>query len=289
MDEDSVLSTWINLFAFHWRATLMKLAHHARFLMTLLLATLLLVSASAIFAHDEEDKDEEDAHWEYVGEEGAEHWGGLDEDYATCADGTAQSPINIVTESALYVDLTNIQFSYGSTAMKIFNNGHTIEVEVDKGSFITYNEIQYDLLQFHFHTPSEHTADGEAADMEVHFVHKDPLSGTLAVVGILLMADEADNANYADIFASLPTEKGEPQPTDVMLDLNTLLPETTTFVTYQGSLTTPPCSEIVRWLLLTTPLNLSSAQIEAFTAIFPLNARPVQEQNARDVLVDISE
>ncbi|MDX2076866.1 MAG: carbonic anhydrase family protein [bacterium] len=266
----------------------MKLTHHARFLMTLLLATLLLVSASAIFAHDE-DKDEEDAHWEYTGEAGAENWGSLDDDYATCADGTAQSPINIVSESAVYADLTNITFSYGTTALNIFNNGHTIEVAVDAGSFITYNEIQYDLLQFHFHTPSEHTVDGEAADMEVHFVHKDPLSGTLAVVGILLVADEADNTSYADIFANLPAEEGEPQPTDIVLDLNSLLPQTTLYLTYQGSLTTPPCSEIVRWLLLGSPISLSTTQIEAFAAIVPLNARPTQEQNARDVLVDTTE
>jgi len=260
----------------------------SRFIGLLLLISLSLVIATIGFA-EEEGHGDEDAHWTYEGEEGPENWGNLDEDYALCGTGSAQSPIDLVESSAIEVDLTNIEFFYGTTALNIHNNGHTIEVKADEGNYIIYNEIRYDLQQFHFHNPSEHTVEGEHAAMEVHFVNKDLITGNLAVVGVLLLESDVDNAYYADIFASLPTEVGDPQPTDVMLDLRALLPERTTYLTYQGSLTTPPCSEIVRWLVLDNTVDLSSAQIAAFGAIFPLNARPVQSENERDLLWDVTE
>ena len=168
----------------------------------------------------------------------------------------------------------------------IMINGHTIQVNVAADSYIVYNEITYDLLQFHFHSPSEHTINGEAAAMEIHFVHQDPNSGTLAVVGIMLTEGQDDNEAYAAIFDFLPADVGEPERTGDPLSLVDLLPESQTFYTYQGSLTTPPCSEIVRWLLLDTPVSLSAEQIEAFTAIYAYNARPTMPLGARDLLLD---
>ena len=219
-----------------------------------------------------------DIHWGYAGDQGPAFWGSLATEYALCADGLAQSPIDIRDASAL--DLIAIQFHYSETTNQIVNNGHTIQVDVAAGSHIVYNGITFELLQFHFHSPSEHTIRGEAAPMEVHFVHRDPNSGALAVVGVMLTQGEAGNEAYAAVFDAMPTEAGEPQAMSAPLELEALLPETRAYYTYQGSLTTPPCSEIVRWLLLDTPVELSAAQIAAFTAIYAGNARPVQPLGA---------
>ena len=225
-----------------------------------------------------------DIHWGYSGDAGPDRWGELSPDFALCADGRAQSPIDIRDASAL--DLVDIEFHYGESANKIFNNGHTIQVNVDAGSAIIYNGIRYDLLQFHFHAPSEHTIDGEAAPLEIHFVHQDPNSGNLAVVGILLTESANDNDAYAAIFDHLPAQVGEPEATGEPLSIAALLPEARAYYTYQGSLTTPPCSEIVRWLLLDDPVALSAQQIAAYRAIYDGNARPVQARGKRDLLRD---
>ncbi len=225
-----------------------------------------------------------DIHWSYSGDAGPEYWGELSPEYALCTDGSAQSPIDIRDASAL--DLVDIEFHYGESANNILNNGHTIQVNIDAGSAIHYNGITYDLLQFHFHSPSEHTIDGMPAPMEIHFVHQDPNSGALAVVGILLSEGKDDNEAYAAVFDHLPAQVGEAEAAGEPIVLAALLPEARTFFTYQGSLTTPPCSEIVRWLLLDTPVALSARQIAAFTAIFDANARPVQPLGARDLLLD---
>lgn len=227
----------------------------------------------------------ETPHWEYEGEAGPDNWGKLDPSFALCSTGRAQSPIDVV--DAIPLDLSNINFSYSPSAMNIFNNGHTIQVNYDAGSSITYNENTYQLVQFHFHHPSEHFIDGKPSDMEIHFVHRDDV-GNLAVVGVMLVAGDADNEAYAPVFDNLPAEEGEPETTDITVNAADLLPTAKTFYTYTGSLTTPPCSQGVRWLLLTEPVELSEAQIEAFAAIFELNARPVQPLNERDLLMDES-
>lgn len=224
------------------------------------------------------------AHWEYEGEEGPEFWGKLDPNYALCSTGRAQSPIDI--SGAETDDLTGITFNYNPSALNIFNNGHTIQVKYDPGSSITYNENEYQLAQFHFHHPSEHTINGEAFDMELHFVHLDAAGNVGAVVGVMLKQGETDNAAFASIFDNLPAEKGDPQPTDTMINASDLLPETRLYSTYTGSLTTPPCTQGVRWLVLTTPVELSAHQLEEFSSLFELNARPVQPLNTRDLLED---
>jgi len=226
-----------------------------------------------------------DIHWGYIGDAGPDRWGELSPEFALCADGTAQSPIDIRDASAL--DLVDIEFHYGESANNIFNNGHTIQVNVDAGSAIRYNGIRYELLQFHFHSPSEHTVDGVAAPLEIHFVHQDPNSGNLAVVGILLTEGDDDNDAYAAIFDHLPAQIGEPEALGEPIVLAALLPDARAFYTYQGSLTTPPCSEIVRWLVLDDPVEVSEQQIAAFTGIYAGNARPVQPLGARDLLLDL--
>ena len=247
----------------------------------LLLGTgLLLLGFAAILTTSLTD----DTDWGYSGERGPEHWGELSPEFALCSEGNAQSPIDIRIASKL--DLVDIVFGYGQTANNIFNNGHTIQVNVDEGSHIVYNEITYKLLQFHFHSPSEHTINGKSAAMEIHFVHADANSGALAVVGILLAAGDAENGAYAPIFDNMPSEVGEPAALGESIDLEALLPEERRYFTYQGSLTTPPCSEIVRWLLLDTPLFLSKAQIDAFVDLYDYNARPTLPLGKRDLLLD---
>lgn len=227
----------------------------------------------------------QDVHFTYEGEDGPENWGTLSTDWASCGEGQAQSPINI--SGAIGVDLSDIEMNYQESAMNIFNNGHTIQVNYDEGSSITYNEIDYQLLQFHFHHPSEHILDGASAPMEIHFVHRSA-SGSLAVVGVMLMEGDEANAAYAPIFEHLPAEESEADAMGMTINAADLIPAGSSFYTYNGSLTTPPCTEIVRWLVLAEPVTLSAEQIEAFGAIFENNARPTQELNTRDLFMDTS-
>lgn len=232
----------------------------------------------------------DEIHWGYAGDEGPSNWGALSPEYSLCAEGSAQSPIDISDATA--VDLVDLEFHYGETerghesVQSIYNNSHTIQVNVGGGGSIVYNGITYELAQFHFHNPGEHTINGEAAAMEIHFVHIDRNSGALAVVGILLVEGESANEAYTKLFDQMPADIGEPEALVEALDLEALLPERRTFYTYQGSLTTPPCSEIVRWLLLDTAVELSAAQIASFTAIYSGNARPIQPRGKRDLLLD---
>lgn len=226
---------------------------------------------------------EETPHWGYEGEHGPTHWGEMDDDYALCAEGDAQSPIDL--SAATHLDLPNIAFAYGETPLTLTNNGHTIQVNVTAGSEIHYDTRDYTLSQFHFHRPSEHTINGKAVPMELHLVHR-AANGDYAVVGVLLTAGDAVNPVYAPIFENLPAEAETDNATDFTLALADLLPAETTFTTYAGSLTTPPCSEGVRWLVLNTPAALSKVQLLAFIRLYELNARPVQPLNGRDLLAD---
>jgi len=243
----------------------------------LLVLTIMLVSYLGLtYAEGDEE-------WGYEGDVGPDNWGELNPNWAECGEGRAQSPIDIA--NATTIDLSDIQVNYGEAPLRIFNNGHTIEVKVDEGYAITYNEIDYNLLQFHFHHPSEHLIDGEAAAMELHFVHASD-NGNLAVIGVLIQEGEA-NDNYASIFDNLPNEVSEaPDTATLSIDLESLLPVDSQFTTYNGSLTTPPCSEIVRWLVMNDPITLSAEQIDAFAAIYAANARPAQPLNDRDLLSD---
>ena len=261
--------------------SVMTMFSGSKFLLTLSIIAVMVSGVLILSAANAQDG--HSIQWTYEGEHGPDHWGDLDESFALCGEGRAQSPIDLTAVTS--INLVDIGFDYGETALNIFNNGHTIQVNYDSGSSISYNETTYDLLQFHLHHPSEHTVDGEAAAMELHLVHRDT-SGNLAVVGILIVAGEEDNEQYAVIFDNLPVDEGEPQANELVIDATDLLPESATFFTYSGSLTTPPCSQGVRWLVLDTPVVLSESQIEAFATIFELNARPTQDLNRRDLLLD---
>jgi len=221
-------------------------------------------------------------HWAYEGEEGPTHWGEIDPSYTTCSQGKSQSPIDVtVTDEK---DLTNISFHYQSSDIRILNNGHTVQVNYDAGSYIEVDGQRFDVLQFHYHAPSEHAVNGKLLAAELHIVHKNS-DGQLAVVGILI-AEGAENQAFQPFLDNLPAEESEEKDTGTLLNAADLLPAIQTTYRYSGSLTTPPCTEGVTWLLMTNPVELSAGQIAALEHVFEGNNRPVQALNNRSVSED---
>lgn len=216
-------------------------------------------------------------HWSYEGQGGPERWGQLRPDFNKCATGTRQSPIDI--REGIAVDLEPIAFDYKPSNFSVIDNGHTVQVNVAQGNAIQIMGRRYELLQFHFHRPSEERINGRQYDMVAHLVHKDS-EGRLAVVAVLLDRGST-HALIQTVWANLPLEKNELQQAQVTLDLNQLLPESRLYYTYMGSLTTPPCSEGVLWMVLKQPVQVSNQQINIFSRLYPMNARPVQPAQGR--------
>jgi carbonic anhydrase len=194
-----------------------------------------------------------------------------------CGSGQRQSPIDI--RGGIRVDLDPIQFDYRPTAFRVVDNGHTVQVNVESGNAIDVQGRRYDLVQFHFHRPSEERVDGRQFDMVAHLVHKDA-QGRLAVVAVLLDRGSA-HAVVQQVWNNLPLEKGEELPARLPIDLNQLLPESRRYYTYMGSLTTPPCSEGVLWMVMQQPVPISPEQIGVFAHLYPMNARPIQSASGR--------
>lgn len=224
--------------------------------------------------------DKSPTYWGYAGQTGPSHWAELNKDFRTCQLGQQQSPINIV--GAKSADLPSIQFDYHAFSPTLINNGHTVQVDVAPGSSIRVGDQKYDLLQFHFHTPSEEQVNGKRYDMVWHLVHKNA-SGQLAVVAVLVKRGK-ENSFLAPISADLPSKEHQERKIDkVSLDLNEFLPTQRGYYQFQGSLTTPPCSEGVSWYVLKQPVEASAAQIAAFHKLFGNNARPVQALGKRTI------
>jgi carbonic anhydrase len=228
---------------------------------------------------------DEDAHWTYEGDDGPEHWGDLDPDYAACSSGHAQSPIDI--EDPTDKDLVNITVQYQPVSpMRILNNGHTIQVNIDPGSSIEVDGVAYDLVQFHFHAPSEHTIAGEHQPMELHLVHK-TAGGATAVVGVLLK-EGSSGTPFEPVFNAMPVKAGPEEIVETDVNPADFLPSSGTTYRYSGSLTTPPCTEGVTWLIFTEPTDIAADQVAAFHKIFSANNRPTQPLNDRTVEEDSS-
>ncbi len=221
------------------------------------------------------------AHWSYSGEHGAGHWGEM-EGFETCKIGKVQSPINIVTKSVKKGASTPINFHYKPTQATIINNGHTIQVNIPEGQTIEVGGKTYSLLQFHFHAPSEEGFDQKRFPMVAHLVHKSN-DGQLAVVAVLIKAGE-HNGIFKRIFDELPKSEEEKSYL-AKLNLDLILPEEREYYKFDGSLTTPPCTEGVKWHVLKNPVELSSAQIKAFQKLYPMNARPLQKMNDREIIL----
>ncbi|MBL8329633.1 MAG: carbonic anhydrase family protein [Rubrivivax sp.] len=216
-------------------------------------------------------------HWSYDGEGGPQRWGELKPEFIRCAIGKRQSPIDI--RDGFSVDLEPVAFQYRPSSFAVIDNGHTVQVNVGPGNTIQVMGRTYELVQFHFHRPSEERINGRAFDMVAHLVHKD-LEGRLAVVAVLLDRGAAQPV-IQTVWNNLPLEKGEALPARVTLDPGELLPADRRYYTYMGSLTTPPCSEGVLWMVLKQPVQVSIDQINLFARLYPMNARPIQSVSGR--------
>lgn len=222
--------------------------------------------------------------WGYTGAGGPEHWGDLKPEYATCSTGRHQTPVDLASSVAKDSSLKAPAFGYGPIPLVVINNGHTVEVENTAKASIVVGGEAWELLQFHLHVPSEHTVDGKAFDAELHLVHKNR-AGQLAVVGVLITKGRENPVLKAviDDAPADPTDDARPVP-GAMIDLPSLLPAASSYFTYDGSLTTPPCSEGVRWFVSQTPIELSEAQIARLYVLFHgHNSRPVQPLGDRTV------
>jgi len=218
-----------------------------------------------------------DVHWAYEGDGAPANWAKLKPEYALCATGQRQSPIDI--REGIRVDLEPIKFDYKTSYFRIIDNGHTVQVNVGEGSTMTVMGRTYQLQQFHFHRPSEERVNGKAYDMVAHLVHRDD-EGKLAVVSVLLEKG-AENPLIQTLWNNMPLEVNQDVAPAVAIDLNALLPENRAYYTYMGSLTTPPCTEDVLWMVFKQPMPVSADQVAIFSRLYRNNARPVQPSNNR--------
>jgi carbonic anhydrase len=242
---------------------------------SVLCCTLLFANGGAAQEHRSEHA------WEYSGPRGPSHWGDLKPEYARCKDGHKQSPIDI--RNPQKAELPPIEFEYKPSPLRLVNNGHTVMVQSAPGNFISVAGTEYSLLQVHFHRPSEEKIKGTGYDMVAHLVHSDA-TGRLAVVAILLEKGDT-NGVVREIWNHLPKEKDKEQSFDeINVDFNGLLPPLRGYYRFDGSLTTPPCSEQVTWFVLKQTMSVSEAQIQQFSTLYPNNARPIQPSYDRLVL-----
>jgi len=219
-----------------------------------------------------------DVRWGYEGDAAPYRWGDMHPEYATCKQGLRQSPIDI--RNPVIGEVEPIRFHYEDVALKVTNNGHTIQVDYAPGSFILFGGSRYELVQFHFHSPSEERINGRAFDMVAHLVHRSP-QGRVAVVAVLLSVG-AEQPMLQQVWNAMPgTRDRTRERLDVTINASQLLPADRTYYSYMGSLTTPPCTEGVQWLVMKTPVELSREQLAHFTALYPMNARPLQAHNDR--------
>jgi carbonic anhydrase len=226
-------------------------------------------------------QDHQSAHWGYDGDQGPSHWGDLKPEFAVCESGHHQSPIDI--RNPQKADLPSLNVNYEPSPLDIIDNGHTIMINYAPGSFIQMGDKRCTLKQFHFHRPSEEQINGRAYEMSVHLVHADE-QGNLAVVAVLLKLG-SDNPLVHELWTDLPKEKEHEEHFDnIFVNAKALLPSDLGYYTFQGSLTTPPCTENVTWFVLKRPVTVSAAEIKQFEKLYRHNARPIEPLYDRAVL-----
>ncbi|WP_162044798.1 carbonic anhydrase [Undibacterium sp. YM2] len=218
-----------------------------------------------------------DIHWSYQGEGGPLNWGKLNTANAKCDSGDRQSPIDI--RDGIKVNLDPIAFDYKPSRFSVLDNGHTIQVNIGAGNYINVLGHNYELVQFHFHKPSEERVNGKSFEMVAHLVHKDA-DGKLAVVAVLIERGKSHSL-VQQVWNNLPLEKNDPVQALTTMDMNDILPVKRDYYTYMGSLTTPPCSEGVLWLVMKEPVEISPDQLIIFSRLYPMNARPIQKNSGR--------
>lgn len=216
-------------------------------------------------------------HWSYEGESGPANWSRINSDWAKCSIGNRQSPIDI--RDGMKVDLEQIAFDYHPSGFNVTDNGHTVQVMVAPGNYLSVAGRTYELQQFHFHRPAEERVNGKGFEMVVHLVHKDP-EGHLAVLALLLERGKPQQT-IQTVWNNLPLEKGDTATPTIVLDPNDMLPQRRDYYTFMGSLTTPPCTEGVLWMVMKEPVQASPAQLALFSRLYPFNARPIQASSGR--------
>lgn len=233
----------------------------------------------------EDDAMKESPAWSYQGETGPDHWGDLDPEYALCETGTEQSPIDLTGATA--ADLEPLVFDYRPVPVEVTHLGTTVKTPLVGAGTLTVDGTPFAIQEVHFHSPSEHTEDGDFYPLEAHLVHATD-EGELAVVGVFLEdgGEVEDHPGYAELTDHLPASAGETtSPEGVELDPASLLPTERGTYRYAGSLTTPPCLEGVRWHVMVEPVQLSGAQVEALSTLIPGTNRPVQPLGDRRLVV----
>lgn len=223
--------------------------------------------------------------WTYQGEGGPAHWGQLAPDYQACSRGKRQSPVDLAP--AHLGSSPDVVLDWHPFRAKVTNNGHTIQLDPESGAVpaaLTRGDRRFDFLQLHFHHPSEHALAGKRWPLEAHFVHKAASGGGLAVLGVMIRPGRANDL-LGRILARAPAKAGT-AALDGAIDLGEMMPNAAATYQYAGSLTTPPCSEIVDWVVFRDPIEAGIGQIESFARLFPMNARPLQPLGSRDVTID---
>jgi carbonic anhydrase len=215
--------------------------------------------------------------WSYEGELGPANWSKINVDWAKCGTGNRQSPIDL--RDGIKVNLEQISFDYHPSSFSEVNNGHTIQVTVGGGNFITVGNTVYELQEFHFHRPSEEKINGKGTEMVIHLVHKSA-EGKIAIIAVLLERGQPHRLMQT-IWDNLPLEKFDTVSPSIVIDPTDALPERREYFTYMGSLTEPPCTEGVLWMVFKQPMQASPAQMALFSRLYPLNARPVQSTAGR--------
>lgn len=251
--------------------------------LSLIATAVLFTACSTKDAHHEEAHAHHGVHWGYDGEVSPKHWGDLKPEYLLCKSGTKQSPINIDTEKTVNLkEEHKISLAHKKSDAEVVNNGHTIQVNPKDGGKISINGKEYKLLQFHFHSHSEHTVDGKQYDMVAHLVHKSD-DGELAVIGVLMQEDNSRNETIGQIWHNMPHD-AEHKNGLGEINVASLLPsDTSKYYHYVGSLTTPNCAEDVQWYVMKEPIKLSHKQIEKFRELYSHNFRPTNPLNGRVV------
>jgi carbonic anhydrase len=215
--------------------------------------------------------------WSYEGETGPANWGKINPAWSKCGSGNRQSPIDL--RDGMKVELEQITFDYHPSTFNVTDNGHTVQVMVGGGNFVNVQNRMYELMQFHFHRPSEERINGRGYEMVVHLVHKD-VEGRILMLALLLERGKPQPV-IQTVWNNLPLEKLETMAPAVVLDPMDLLPARRDYFTFMGSMTTPPCQEGVLWIVMKEPVQASPAQLALFSRLYPLNARPVQAGSGR--------
>jgi carbonic anhydrase len=239
--------------------------------------------ADAGTAHQAATQGHTEAHWSYTEPgTGPEAWAELKPEFSACASGQRQSPVHIQEAGTLQGPAEPLAFDYQPSRGSVVNNGHTIQVDLEGNNTLTVRGSTYKLLQFHFHHPAEEKVNYKGFSMVAHLVHKNA-EGQLAVVAVLIDPGAA-NTLVNKVWTHMPLDvKDRVQVPAALFDMKELLPQDQRYYQFMGSLTTPPCTEGVLWMVLKQPMTVSRDQLKLFTQLFPMNARPTQALNGRVV------